>query len=55
MPRIESAALQKEIAHTAARVSMNIILKRPTDPEDYVVLHGSTERLIELAEACKDN
>jgi len=42
--------LQEEIRSTVACIVFNMALGIPFDPEDIVVLRGSTEALIELAE-----
>ena len=39
-----------ELKNTVARVATRYAAQRPQDPEDFVVLRGSTEALIEQAE-----
>lgn len=46
----DARTLAKEIQRASARVAVRILLKEAQDPEDLVVLRGSVESLIELAE-----
>lgn len=39
-----------ELKHISARVALRMFLREQQDPEDYVLLRGSTEELIKLAE-----
>jgi hypothetical protein len=43
-----------EVTHAAVRIRRATILGGRPDPEDIVVLRGSTEALIELAEETDD-
>lgn len=44
---------RNEIHEISDRIVRSIVLNLPQDPEDFVVLRGSTEALIALAEAAK--
>jgi hypothetical protein len=48
--KIEAHDLAKEIRETASRVEYRIKFNVTQDPEDFVVLRGSVEALIEMAE-----
>lgn len=45
--------LRNEVSQAAMRVTRHIIWGTDLDPEDIVVLRGSTEALIEMAEESK--
>lgn len=47
---IQTSDLCSDIRQALVRVNKAILLGREADPEDFVVLRGSTEALIELAE-----
>lgn len=48
--KIEAHDLAKEVRETAARVEYRVKFGVTQDPEDFVVLRGSVEALIDLAE-----
>lgn len=52
--RREVAKLREELNATLLRVESAIIYGQDPDPEDYVVLRGNVERIIEIAEQIKE-
>ena len=50
----ELTGLARELSATAMRVSVTLTQNREPDPEEFVVLRGSVERMAEIAEQIKE-
>lgn len=48
---LKAARLEAELRATNSRVLRRVMCGEVQDPEDFVVMRGSTEALIELAES----